>query len=75
MASSSIPSTIPYWESPGYKGDKVRDLNSTLIAVTTVIVGLRLYARGFVSKTFGFDDVLAFMGLYEAPTLAVLSTG
>ncbi|KUJ17275.1 uncharacterized protein LY89DRAFT_746789 [Mollisia scopiformis] len=59
MSSNSTASAIPYWESPDYKGDKVRDLNASLIAITTVIVGLRLYTRGFVSKTFGVDDVLA----------------
>ncbi|CZR56800.1 uncharacterized protein PAC_06689 [Phialocephala subalpina] len=61
MASNSTTSTINYWESPEYKGDKVRDLNAALIAITTVIVGLRLYTRGFISKTAGLDDLLAFI--------------
>ncbi|KAF8861251.1 hypothetical protein BDZ45DRAFT_740577 [Acephala macrosclerotiorum] len=61
MASNSSTSTINYWESPEYKGDKVRDLNAALIAITTVIVGLRLYTRGFISKTTGLDDLLAFI--------------
>lgn len=59
MSSNSTASTINYWESPEYKGDKVRDLNAALIAITTVIVGLRLYTRGFLSKTLGLDDALA----------------
>ena len=61
MALSPIPGTIPYWESPEYKGNIVRNLNSTLIAVTTIVIGLQIYTRGFMSKSLGLDDALAFV--------------
>ncbi|KAH6681516.1 hypothetical protein B0J14DRAFT_576537 [Halenospora varia] len=61
MASNSTAPTINYWESPEYKGNAVRNLNSTLIGVTTVVIFLRLYTRGFMSKSLGLDDALAFV--------------
>lgn len=61
MASNSTASTIPYWESPDYKGEEVRVLNGTLIGITTVVIAARLYTRGFMSKSLGLDDALAFV--------------
>jgi hypothetical protein len=63
MASNSTGPTIPYWETPDYKGHKIRDVNAALIAITTVIVGARLFTRKFISKSFGLDDGLALLAL------------
>lgn len=61
MADSST-ATIDFRDSPEYKGHMVLALNASLIAVTSLIVFMRLYVRLVMSKTFGLDDVIAFLG-------------
>jgi len=58
MASNT---TIPYWKSPEYNGRFFLDLNASLIAVTTAVIAMRLYSRGFMTKSLGLDDALAFV--------------
>lgn len=45
-------------KTTGWQGYRQRDLNACLIAFSTVIVGLRIYVRVFMTKGFGLDDVM-----------------
>lgn len=50
-------------DTPGYRGDTQLYLNSFLIGFSTLFVGMRLYARGFMVKRLGVDDLLAVLCL------------
>jgi hypothetical protein len=43
------------------QGYRIRNLNVALIVVTSVIMMLRLYARGLMTKAFGLDDFIAII--------------
>ncbi|KAI1868287.1 hypothetical protein JX265_007110 [Neoarthrinium moseri] len=58
--TTSLP-TIPFQESPDYKGHEVLSLNAALIACTSFILALRLYVRSFMSKALGVDDLFAVL--------------
>lgn len=46
---------------PGSQGYMIRDLNISLIAISTVLVASRLYVRGLMIKNLGMDDLLAVL--------------
>lgn len=50
-------------DTPGYRGDTQLYLNWFLIGFSTLFVGMRLYARGFMVKRLGVDDLLAVLCL------------
>lgn len=49
--------------TPGYRGDTQLYLNGFLIGFSTLFVGARLYARCFMVKRPGIDDVIAVLCL------------
>ena len=53
MADSDVPA-----DSKGYI---IFNLNVALIVITSVIVTLRLYVRGFMTKVLGPDDFLTII--------------
>jgi len=58
--------------TPGYKGDTQVGLNAALIAVTTLVVGLRLYARLYMLRKGGLDDVFAVLAFACAVALSAM---
>lgn len=60
-AETNTTTTVDFRDSPDYRGHRIRILNSTLIAITTLIVGSRFYVRFFMSKTPGIDDFICFL--------------
>ncbi|KAF4776352.1 hypothetical protein HER10_EVM0005471 [Colletotrichum scovillei] len=63
---------VHFMDSPGYAGDKTLHLNIALIMCTTVVVGLRLYVRAFMSKALGPDDLLAFVAFGLVTALSAM---
>ena len=55
-----------------YQVAVVRNLDITLIAVSLIILILRLYSRIFIIQKPGLDDALAFAGLCFAVAQCVL---
>lgn len=43
------------------QGYVIRNLNIALIVITSVIMMLRLYVRGLMTKAFGLDDFIAII--------------
>ncbi|KAH7305904.1 hypothetical protein B0I35DRAFT_413701 [Stachybotrys elegans] len=64
------PDDIVFSSTPGYRGHTQIILNGCLIAFSVVFVSLRLYARFFMVKRPGIDDILAVLAL---GTLCALS--
>ncbi|KAL2208497.1 hypothetical protein CC79DRAFT_1366705 [Sarocladium strictum] len=58
--------------TPGYRGDTQIVLNAILIAFSTIFVGLRLYARCFMVKRPGLDDIIAVIALGALVALSVM---
>lgn len=58
-ATSSYPEGTQFWETPDYKGYLLRNLNASLIAISTLILATRLYVRIFMTKVPGLDDIIA----------------
>jgi len=59
----SSPLALP--SSPGaveakllYDFDCLVGVTAALVTLSTIAIGLRSYVRGFVTKTFGWDDIL-----------------
>jgi hypothetical protein len=57
--TSTYPEGTQFWQTPDYKGNLLRDLNASLIAISTVILGTRLYVRLVMTKNPGLDDIFA----------------
>lgn len=49
--------------SGDYRGDKVAQVAILFLALTWISVSLRVYVRGFMTKSFGIDDWLAIVTL------------
>ena len=52
------PQDFDFSTTTDWKGNVQRNLNATLIAFSTLFVGLRLYVRLFYIKAPGRDDVM-----------------
>jgi hypothetical protein len=46
---------------PDSKGGILANVNIALIVISTVLLSLRLYARGCMVKSLGLDDLLAIV--------------
>ncbi|CAJ2507925.1 Uu.00g091110.m01.CDS01 [Anthostomella pinea] len=57
---------------PDSRGDELVSLNASLIAISTVILVTRLYARTFLLKSLGIDDLLATLTYPLLVTLSAL---
>ncbi|CZR65782.1 related to integral membrane protein [Phialocephala subalpina] len=57
--TSTYPEGTQFWQTADYKGNLLRDMNASLIAISTIILGTRLYVRLVMTKTFGLDDIFA----------------
>lgn len=68
MASDDLDLTT----TPGYRGDGQIILNSILIAMSTIFVMMRLYARIFMVKRPGIDDIMAVMAYGFLVALSVM---
>jgi hypothetical protein len=42
------------------RGQFLKNLNIGCLTVSTVFFAVRIYARGFMSRTLGWDDLVAF---------------
>jgi hypothetical protein len=58
--------------TPGYKGNSQIILNATLIAFSSVFVGMRLYSRLVMIKRAGVDDLIAVIALGSLIALSVM---
>lgn len=61
--ASSYPPGTKFWETPDWAGGQQARLNVALIIISTLIVLTRLYTRIFMSKTPGWDDLIAVLAL------------
>ncbi|KAG4429185.1 hypothetical protein IFR05_015339 [Cadophora sp. M221] len=59
--STLYPAGMDFRSTPDYKGGVHKALNATLIPITTLIFGTRIYVRVFMTKNAGLDDALAFV--------------
>ena len=66
------PDNLDLSTTPGYRGDVQITLNAILIAFSTIFVGMRLYARCFMVKRPGLDDIIAVLALGCLIALSVM---
>ena len=59
--STLFPPGTDFRSTPDYKGYVLQALNATLIPITTLIFGTRIYVRVFMTKNPGLDDGFAFV--------------
>jgi hypothetical protein len=57
--TSTYPEGTQFWETADYKGYLLRDMNASLIAISTIVLGTRLYVRLVMTKAPGLDDIFA----------------
>jgi hypothetical protein len=57
--TGTYPEGTQFWQTADYKGKLLRDMNASLIAISTIILGTRLYVRFVMTKTSGLDDIFA----------------
>jgi hypothetical protein len=67
--TSTYPEGTQFWETADYKGYLLRNLNATLIAISTIFLGTRLYVRLVMTKTPGLDDIMATLAWVGSPQL------
>jgi hypothetical protein len=53
------PQFADFRDAPDYKGQTEVIVNSTLIGLSALFLGLRLYVRTFMTKSLGLDDAVA----------------
>ena len=63
----SIP-TVESWPTPNYinpqtRGDSVLIIHGTLYSLVVVVVGLRIYTRICISRSFGLDDMFILLAM------------
>ncbi|KAI0601403.1 hypothetical protein F4775DRAFT_589622 [Biscogniauxia sp. FL1348] len=51
---------MDFRDTPDYHGHIEVNLNACLISFSTVIYGLRIYNRAFMTKTLGLDDTVSY---------------
>ncbi|KAG4420104.1 hypothetical protein IFR04_006763 [Cadophora malorum] len=69
MSTLFSPGT-DFRSTPDYKGYVLQALNATLIPITTLIFGTRIYVRVFMTKNPGLDDGFAFVAFLFAVGLS-----
>lgn len=57
----------PNYVNPETKGPDLLVANCVMFSVASVVVGLRIYTRVFVSRCFGADDVFVLLALVRYP--------
>lgn len=62
---------LPNYKNPPTRGPALVIVNAILIALVVVAVLLRLYARLFIKRWFGSDDIFIILALVCSPSLAV----
>jgi hypothetical protein len=60
------PELVAGWPKPNYinpetRGPSLYIVNSMFFGLATVAIAIRLYARIFVRRWFGFDDALVIL--------------
>lgn len=55
------PEGFEFKDTPGWKGYVQWNLNVTLIAISSLLILLRLGTRGILVKALGMDDAMAFL--------------
>lgn len=66
---TTLPTGTQYWETADYGGNLQRNLNISLIAISTVFFGIKLYVRAFMTKSLGWDDAVAFLAYVRPSTI------
>lgn len=64
---------LPNYKDPPTRGPALVIVNAILIALVVIAVLLRLYARLFIKRWFGSDDIFIILALVRLPFLAVLA--
>ncbi|KAK0120452.1 hypothetical protein ONS96_010666 [Cadophora gregata f. sp. sojae] len=70
MSTHVYPPGTDFRSTPDYKGGVLRALNATLIPVTTLFFGMRIYVRLFMTKNAGLDDALGLVAYLFAVVLS-----
>lgn len=50
---------MDFSNTPDWHGGIELEINGSLIALSTVFLGMRLYVRAFMTKALGWDDLIA----------------
>ncbi|KAH7134480.1 hypothetical protein B0J13DRAFT_560515 [Dactylonectria estremocensis] len=58
-STSNYPPGTKFWETPDWAGGTQAKLNIALITISSCFLGIRLYVRGFMTKSLGLDDLVA----------------
>jgi hypothetical protein len=66
------PEVIAHWPMPNYtdphtRGPALLVINLAFIAICTIMVALRMYARVIVVRWFGWDDIFILFALVSIP--------
>ncbi|PMD15777.1 hypothetical protein NA56DRAFT_663535 [Hyaloscypha hepaticicola] len=72
----SIP-TVESWPTPNYinpqtRGDSVLIIHGTLYSLVVVVVGLRVYTRMCISRSFGLDDMFILLAMIPTTAFVVI---
>ncbi|KAF1933936.1 uncharacterized protein M421DRAFT_414984 [Didymella exigua CBS 183.55] len=62
----------PNYANPHTRGDALLIINSILIALAVIVVGLRMYTRLIIKRWFGLDDVFTLLALMFAVGLTTV---
>jgi len=68
----TVDGTVDLRTTPGYRGDTQIVLNAVLIAVSAVVLALRLYARLYMLRKGGLDDAFAVLAFGCAAALSAM---
>jgi ABC-type Na+ efflux pump permease subunit len=69
---ASIAAHQPQVDDPSRRGLASAIVNLVFLAIATSVGLFRLYSRGFVTKTFGSDDLFIIFALVSLPPVAAL---
>jgi hypothetical protein len=53
----------PNYDNPPTRGEALVIVNSLLIALVVIVVGLRMYTRLTIKRWFGLDDIFILLAL------------
>jgi hypothetical protein len=69
-SQSSYPPGTQFWETADYGGYVQRNLNISLVVISTTFFGIRLYVRFFMTKSPGWDDAVASLAYVSHSMIA-----
>lgn len=53
------PGVTPNYDNPEYIGHRMVTVNAVCLTLSTIIIALRVYTRGWIVQAIGVDDCLS----------------